>query len=267
MTLTADDFRNENLGVQITVRTSGTGGGFKTFCAGETDISNASRPINDTEAAACRAAGISYRQLLIANDAVSVAINPANDWATCLTVEQLKKMWAPDAQGVVTNWNQIDATFPDEALSLYGPGTESGTFDYFTAEINGVEDASRTDYTASEDDFLTRSGLEAFKGAIGYFGFSYLESNSGVGKAVAIDSGNGCVAPSAEAVFGGTYAPLSRPLFVYVSDTAAVRPEVKAFVEYYVDNQDRLTYDAFFVGLSDEQKSGEQAANLSGILG
>lgn len=264
MTLAAEDFQNANSGVQVTVGTSGTGGGFEKFCAGETDISNASRPIKDSEKEACAAAGIEYIEMIVANDALSVVVNTDNDWVTCLTVEQLKTMWSPDSEGSVDNWNQIDPSFPDQALTLFGAGTDSGTFDYFTKAINGEEGASRTDYNPSEDDNVTVQGVRGDLGALGYFGFSYLEENLDSVKAVEVDGGSGCVAPSAEAVQDGTYSPLARPLYIYVAKTAAARPEVKAFAQYFFDNQDDLTEEALFVGLDDAQRAVEEA-NLAEI--
>ncbi len=266
MKLAAEDFQDANGGVTVAVGTSGTGGGFEKFCAGETDISNASRPIKDEEATACADAGVEYVELIVANDALSVVVNPDNDWATCLTVEQLKTMWEPAAEETITNWNQVDPSFPDESLTLFGAGTDSGTFDYFTAEINGEQGASRTDYNPTEDDNVTVTGVNGEKGALGYFGFSYLEENADKVKPVAIDGGAGCVEPSAEAVVDGTYTPLARPLFIYVSKASAERPEVKAFAAAYVANQDAITDEALFVPLSDEQKA-TQADELAKVTG
>ncbi len=265
MKLTAESFQDANDGVTVAVGTSGTGGGFEKFCAGETDISNASRPIKDTEIEACTANGVEFYEVLVANDALSVVVNLDNDWATCLTVEKLKTMWEPAAEGTINNWNQIDPAFPDQALTLFGAGTDSGTFDYFTEEINGEAKASRTDYNPTEDDNVTVTGVNGDKGAIGYFGFSYLETNLDKVKPVEIDGGSGCVAPSAETVFDGTYTPLARPLLVYVKKASAERPEVKAFVNFYVANQDSLSEEALFVALSDDQKA-EQATELAEVL-
>lgn len=258
----AEDFQAENSGVTVTVGTSGTGGGFEKFCNGETDISNASREIkadDEKEGANCKKNNIEWFELLIANDGLTVVVNKDNDWAKCLTVEQLKKMWEPAAEKTITNWNQIDPSFPDQKLSLYGAGTDSGTFDYFTKAIVGEEGSSRTDYQPSEDDNVTVTGVSGEKGALGYFGFSYLEENADKVKAVEIDNGDGCVAPSVETVQDGTYAPLSRPLFIYVSGEAAKRPEVKAFVKFYLDNIDTITEEALFVTLTDEQKATAQS--------
>lgn len=257
MTLFAEDFQTENSGVKVTVGTSGTGGGFEKFCAGETDISNASRPIKESEIEACKSKGVEYIELVIANDALSVVVNKDNTWAKCLTTDQLTKMWAPAAEGKVTNWKDVDPSFPDQSLALFGPGTDSGTFDYFTKEINGEEGASRTDYNPSEDDNVTVKGIEGDKGALGYFGYSYLEENADRVNGVEIDGGSGCVAPSAETVQDGTYKPLARPLFVYVKLEAAQRAEVKAFFKFIEETQDEIVSEALFVPLNDDQKSVE----------
>ncbi|HSO04230.1 MAG TPA: PstS family phosphate ABC transporter substrate-binding protein [Candidatus Limnocylindrales bacterium] len=222
----------EGAGVNVTVGQSGTGGGFQKFCAGETDISDASRPIKEEEAASCADAGVEYAEITVANDALTVIVSKENDWATCLTVEELNKMWAPEAEGQITNWNQIRDGFPDVPLELFGAGTDSGTFDYFTDVINGEEGASRTDYNPSEDDNITVTGVEGTKGGLGYLGFSYFEENADKLIAVEVDGGNGCVAPSLQSASDGTYAPLSRPLFIYPSKAAMARPEVAAFVEF-----------------------------------
>jgi phosphate transport system substrate-binding protein len=253
-------FKAENPEINVSVGTSGTGGGFKKFCAGETDFSNASRPIKDEEAAECTAAGIEFTELVVANDALTIVVNKENDWATCLTVEELNKMWAPEAEGTVTSWSQIRAGFPDVPLDLYGAGTDSGTFDYFTKAINGEEGASRTDYNPTEDDNVTVQGVEGSQGALGYFGLSYYEQNMDKLKALEIDGGAGCVGPSIETAQGGTYTPLSRPLFIYVSNAAAARPEVLAFAEFYVANDEAITTKALFVPLSPEQVATAEAA-------
>jgi phosphate transport system substrate-binding protein len=254
----AEMFRAENPNVQIAVGTSGTGGGFQKFCAGETDMSNASRPIKDDdegEGPACDSKGIKYEEIQVANDGLAIVVNPENDWAECLTVEQLKKMWEPAAQDTVTNWNQIDPSFPDEALTLYGAGTSSGTFDYFTDAINGEEGASRSDYTQTEDDNTTVQGVSNGKGALGYFGLSYYEENQDKLKVVQVDDGDGCVEPTTETVQNGTYKPLSRPLFIYPNDALLARPEGIAFVKFYVENEDTIAKSALFVPLTDEQKA------------
>jgi len=250
-TVAAEKFEGANPGVSVTVGTSGTGGGFEKFCAGETDISNASRAIKDEEVALCGDGGIEYTEMLVANDGIAIVANPENDWATCLTVDQLALMWGPDA--TATSWKDIDPSFPDEPLKLYGPGTDSGTFDFFTDAINGEEGASRTDYSPSEDDNVTIQGVTGEKGGLGYFGLSYYEENKDKLKLIEVDNGSGCVAPSAETVQAGEYAPLSRPLFMYVSAAAAERPEVLAFAQYFLDNEEALNSEALFVPLSEEQ--------------
>lgn len=253
-------FKAENASVNVSVGTSGTGGGFKKFCAGETDISTASRGIKDEEKAACEAAGITFTEIFVANDALTVVVNKENDWATCLTVDELKKMWEPAAEGKVTSWKNINSSFPDEKLELYGAGTDSGTFDYFTKAINGEEGASRTDYNPSEDDNVTVQGVEGAKGALGYFGLSYFEENAANLKALQVDGGTGCVAPSIATAQDGTYAPLSRPLYIYVSNESAKKAEVAAYAKFFVDNNDAITSKALFVPLSADQKTASSAA-------
>jgi phosphate transport system substrate-binding protein len=255
----ADLFKEDNPNVNVTVGISGTGGGFEKFCNGETDISDASRPIKDEEIAACEGKGITYGELHIATDALTVVVNKENTWAQCLTVDQLKKMWEPAAEGEITNWNQIDPSFPDEKLELFGPGTDSGTFDYFTGEINGEEGASRTDYSPSEDDNVTVQGVAGTKGGLGYFGYSYFEENQDTLAAVQIDGGDGCVAPSAETAQDGSYSPLSRPLFIYPKKESLTRPEVVGFLDFYVTNIDDITSEAQFIPLNAEQKSKLQS--------
>ena len=261
-TAAAEAFQEANPGVTVTVGISGTGGGFERFCAGETDVSNASRPIKeDEEVPVCDENGVKYVELPVAIDALTVVTNPENDWATCLTVDQLRAMWEPAAEGTVTSWNQIDPSFPDEPLTLAGAGTDSGTFDYFTGTINGEEGASRADYTASEDDNVTVQAVEGEKGALGYFGYTYFEENRDKLKALEIDGGSGCVGPSAETARDGSYAPLSRPLYVYVNRTAlSEKPELRAFVRFYLDNIDTLAATALFIPQSDEQKAKAEEA-------
>jgi phosphate transport system substrate-binding protein len=254
----AELFREQNQGVQVPVGQSGTGGGFEKFCAGETDISDASRPIKDEEKAACAAKGIKYGELQVANDALTVVVPKSNTWAQCLTVEQLKKIWEPKSK--VTSWNQVDPSFPNEKLVLFGPGTDSGTFDFFTAEINGEEGASRTDYSPSENDNVIVQGVAGAKGGLGYFGYTYFEENQDKLNAVQINGGNGCVAPGAETAQNGTYKPLSRPLFIYVSNTAMQRPEVRAFVDFYAQNHKQIAEQALFIPLNAEQEAKTRAA-------
>ncbi len=260
-TAAAERFREAQPGVDVPVGTSGTGGGFEKFCAGETDISDASRPIKeDEEAPICADAGIEYTEFRVATDALTVVANPANDWVDCLTTDQLKAIWEPGSK--IKNWSDVPGgDYPDEELVLAGPGTDSGTFDYFTDEINGEEGASRSDYNASEDDNVTVRAVEGAPGGLGYFGFSYYEENADNLKALEVDSGDGCVAPSSEAAQDGTYTPLARPLFIYVKNESLERPEVQGFVAFYLDNATSIAEDALFVPLTDEQQS-EQVTKL-----
>ena len=238
----AEEFQIQKRGkVRVTVGVSGTGGGFKKFCRGETDISNASRPITAEEMEICRNAGIKYMELPIAFDALTVVINPQNTWAKTLTVAELKKMWEPGAQGRITNWKQIRSGFPDQKLVLFGPGADSGTFDYFTEAINGKAKSTRGDYSASEDDNTLVQGVENNKGALGYFGFAYYAAHTDKMTAVAVDAGKGPVGPSLANVTNATYSPLSRPLFIYVRETSASRPEVKEFVQFIMSRGDLVS--------------------------
>jgi phosphate transport system substrate-binding protein len=253
----AEEFMKTNPGVRVTVGVSGTGGGFKKFGAGETDVSNASRPIKSSEGDAAKEKGIEFIELPVAYDALSVVVNPKNDWVDHLTVEELKKIWEPAAQGKITNWNQVRPGFPDKPLKLYGAGTDSGTFDYFTDAINGEEKASRGDYTASEDDNVLVQGVSQDVNALAYFGLAYLLENEGKLKAVPIDdgksdNGDGPQPPTVESVEAGSYQPLARPIFIYVSKTAAERPEVKAFIEYYLANAAKLVREVGYVPLPQE---------------
>jgi phosphate transport system substrate-binding protein len=233
-TAMADAFRKERPGVRMTVHESGTGGGFKKFCAGEIDIAGASRPINAAEVRQCDASHIEFIELPVAFDSLSVVVNGSNTFVDCLTVPELKRMWEPAADGKVTRWNQIRSSFPARPLTLFGPGTESGTFDYFTLAIVGTESSSRADYTKSDDDTVLVSGVAADANASGYFGFAYYLANKDKLKLVSVDNGKGCVVPSTATVADATYRPLSRPIFIYVSASAAARPEVTAFAEFYV---------------------------------
>jgi len=258
-TAAAEFFKEEQSGVNVTVGTSGTGGGFEKFCAGETDISDASRPIDDAdEVPVCQENGIEYAEIPVANDALTVVVSTENDWVDCLTTEQLKKIWEPGSK--VNSWKDVDPSFPDEKLELFGPGTDSGTFDYFTDVINGEEGASREDYSPSEDDNVIVQGVSGSKGGLGYFGFTYYEENTDTLKALAIDSGDGCVEPSAETAQDGTYTPLSRPLFIYPSKAAMDKPQVKAFVEFYLENDAQIAEAGQFIALNDEQKTEAQTA-------
>jgi phosphate transport system substrate-binding protein len=260
-------FAEEQAGVNVSVATSGTGGGFEKFCQGQTDISNASRPIKDEEAALCEENGVEFTELRVATDALTVVVSADNDFAQCLTVEELNTMWAPEAEGKVTTWDQVNPDFPKEKLELYGPGTDSGTFDYFTDEVNGEEGASRSDYNASEDDNVLVQGVAGSANAVGYFGYTYFEENADSLKAVEIDSGDGCVAPSAETAGDGSYTPLARPLFVYVSEQSyADKGQVSAFVDYYVDNVNEVAEAAQYIPLNDEQL-GELEDSLAELQG
>jgi phosphate transport system substrate-binding protein len=255
----AELFMTENTGVNITVGTSGTGGGFKKFCEGQTQVSNASRPIKDEEKAACEAKGIEYQEIIVANDALTVVANKDNEFLKCLTVEELATLWGPEATGKVTTWNQVNPSFPAEEIKLYGPGTDSGTFDYFTDEINGEEGASRTDYEPSEDDNVIVQGVSGDKNALGYFGFTYFEENAEALRAVEVDNGEGCVAPSSETARDGSYAPLARPLFIYIDKKAwASNPALKSFITFYVENETKVAEAAKYIPLSDEQKKTAQ---------
>ena len=219
--------------VRITVGVSGTGGGFKKYCNGETDISDASRPITPTEVNACAAKGIEYLELPVGIDGLTVTVNPRNNFVQCLTVNELRTVWEPAAEGKVTRWSQVRPGFPNVPVRLYGPGVASGTFDYFTEAINGKAGASRGDYTASEDDNVLIQGVAGDQNALGFFGYAYYVQNKDRLKAVAIDGGKGCVLPTQETINSGNYTPLSRPLFIYVRKDAA-RPQIKEFVRYYL---------------------------------
>jgi phosphate transport system substrate-binding protein len=250
--IAAEDFHQVNDDIQVKVGSSGTGGGFEKFCRGELDANNASRPIKDSEIENCRNAGIDFASLTMGIDALTVVVNPENDWATCLTTDQLRAIWEPQSQ--VNNWQQVDPSFPDMPLRLFGPGTDSGTFDYFTDVINGDEGASRTDFTPSEDDNVVVQGIVGTRGGLGYFGYTYFEENADRLRAVEIDSGDGCVPPSAATAQDGSYTPLARPLYVYLSVQALARPEVETFFDFYVDNDASIAEGAKFIPLNDEQR-------------
>jgi phosphate transport system substrate-binding protein len=252
----AELFREENPDVRATVGVSGTGGGFEKFCAGETDINDASREIEKEEIDACRKKGIGYGPVLVANDGLAVVVNPDNDWATCLTTAELKKLWEPGSK--VNNWNQVRSSFPDEEIELFGAGTDSGTFEYFNEAINGDKGATRKDYSPSEDDNVTVNGVSGGKGNLGYFGLSYAIANKDKVKTIQVDGGDGCVEPTTETVQGGGYKPLSRPLFIYPSTNALKRQAVKEFVRYYVDNHDQIAKQAQFVPLTAAQNKTAQ---------
>jgi phosphate transport system substrate-binding protein len=256
----AEEFMAENSGVRVTVGTSGTGGGFEKFCAGETDISDASRAIEPEEEEACKKDGIGYEEVHVATDALTVMINNENPVA-CLTVEQLADVWGPDSK--ISNWSEIPGLKEDfdEELALFGPGTDSGTFDYFTESINGEEGVSRRDYNnVGEDDNATIKGVEGSPGGLGYAGFSFYTENEGKLKALEVDNGKGCVPPSVETAQDGSYAPLSRPLFMYPSEQALKKPEVKAFITYYLENVNSAAENLGFVPLTEEQLGESEAA-------
>jgi phosphate transport system substrate-binding protein len=255
----AEEFQVEQRGaVRVTVGLSGTGGGFKKLCRGDTDISNASRPILTEEMEACRAAGISYIELPIAFDAITVVVNPKNTWVKSLTIADLKRMWEPAAQGTITRWNQVRPEWPDATLMMFGPGADSGTFDYFTEAVVGKAKSSRGDYTASEDDNVLVQGVEHNTNALGYFGFAYYVAHKERMRAVGIEKDGGtAVLPSIETVTSGSYQPLSRPLFIYVSEAAVQRPEVRKFVEFYLSEGPELAAQVGFVPLP------EQASQLA----
>ncbi len=261
----AEEFMGANPGVNVTVGISGTGGGFKRFGNGETDISDASRAIKQEEADACAAASIQFVELPVAFDGLTVVVNPENDWCTSITVDELKKIW--DQGSTVTKWNEVRADWPAEPIKLFGPGTDSGTFDYFTEAVNGKAKQCRTDFTASEDDNVLVTGVAGDKYALGYFGLAYYEENMDKLKAVAIDGGKGPVAPSKDTVMDGTYSPLSRPLFIYVSDKAAARPEVKAFVDYYLDNAAQRSAEVGYIPLPDSAYTSIKARWTSATYG
>lgn len=231
----AAQFREGSPGVDVSVDVSGTGGGFKKLCAGEVDIADASRPINLRESQECRSRGVEYIELPVAFDALTVVVSANNSFVDCLSVGELDSMWKPAAEGHVRTWNQVRSSFPAQPLSLFGKDVESGTYDYFTLAIVGIEGSSRKDYAKSEDDAVTERGVAADPNALGYMGFAYYLANRAQLKPVAIDSGRGCVSPSAETVIDGTYQPLARPLFIYVSKVAAARDEVRAFTQFYLD--------------------------------
>ena len=245
----AEEFRVNRPEVQIPVGISGTGGGFKRFVEGEIDIADASRPVKESESEQAAANGIEYTEFVIAYDGLSVVINKANDFAACLTTAELKMIW--ERGSTVDNWNEVRSGFPDKPLRLYGPDTDSGTFDYFTAEINEEEDASRADYTASSDDNVLVQGVSGDQGAIGYFGFAYYTENSEMINVVAVDDGDGCVTPSVSTINDGSYSPLSREMFIYVNNDSLARPEVRNFVEFYMNNAAELAEEVGYVGLSD----------------
>ncbi|NJL48877.1 MAG: PstS family phosphate ABC transporter substrate-binding protein [Leptolyngbyaceae cyanobacterium SM2_5_2] len=246
----AEEFMSANRGIDVTVGVSGTGGGFEKFCNNELDITGASRPIKQEEMDACAAAGIEYIEVPVATDALTIVVNNENTWAEEMTVDQLKMLWEPAAEGTITRWNQIDSSWPNQPINLFGPGTDSGTFDYFTDEIVGEEGASRSDYTASEDDNILVLGVSRDVNALGYFGLAYYLENEDALKAVAVDG----VLPTPEHVEDGTYVPLSRPLFMYVKkDSLDNNADVQAFVEFVLENASEIVPEVGYVPLADDR--------------
>lgn len=268
----AEEFQNKNQNVRVTVGVSGTGGGFQKFCNGETDISNASRPITQTEIEACAKNGVEFIELPIAYDGIAIVVNPKNTWVDYITVAELKTMWAPEAQGKVTRWSQVRKGWPDREIHLFGAGVDSGTFDYFTEAINGKAKASRGDFTSSEDDNVLVQGVSTDELALGYFGFTYYEENKDKLKLAPVDdgkddNGKGPILPSPETIRNGTYQPLSRPLFIYVSAQSLGRPEVKAFVDYYLKEGPWLIDQVGAVQLGDKAYELVRQRFAKGVTG
>ena len=249
----AEEFRSVEPGVNVTVGVSGTGGGFKKFMRGEIDINDASRPIKSKEADACAEIGIDFVELSVAYDGLAVLVNPENDWVDYFTVEELEKIWSPDAQGKVMYWNQVREGWPNEELRLFGPGTASGTYDYFAEAICGKKVGTRGDYTASEDDHVLVQGIATDKSALGFFGLAYYEENKDKLRLVGVDNGNGVVIPTMETVSNGTYAPLSRPIFIYVSSEAAKKEEVNTFVNFYLESAPSLVSEVGYIPLQEKE--------------
>lgn len=242
----AEEFMKANPGAQVTVGVSGTGGGFKKFCAGEIDIANASRPIRNSEIETCKAKGIEYVPIEIAKDALTIVVSKKNTWLTNITKEELKKLWEPEAEGTITHWNEVNSSWPKEKIALFGPGSDSGTFDYFTAVIVGREDYSRADYTATEDDNNIVNGVARDPNALGYFGFAYYLENAEELRAVSVNG----IEPSVQTVNNGAYHPLARPLYIYVKKSSlSSNPQVKAFVEFSLKNATRLVEEVGYVPL------------------
>ena len=226
-----------NGNVRVTVGVSGTGGGFKKFCNSETQVSDASRPIKGSEVTLCAEGGVEYIEIPVAVDGLTVVVNKENDFVECMTVAELNKMWAPEAEDIITDWNQVRASWPAEKMELYAPGVDSGTFDYFTDTVNGESGASRGDFTASEDDNVLVTGVAGSRNGIGYFGYAYYVENAERLKAVAVDGGDGCVLPTDAAINDGSYSPLSRPMFIYVRKDAASQPHIAEFIRYYLSGE------------------------------
>ena len=254
----AEEYRAEAPRTDVTIGVSGTGGGFQKFVRDEVAITNASRPIKEDEKAIAESNGISFVELEVAYDGLAVVVNPENDWVDCFTVEQLKKIWEPGAQGTITHWNQIDPSWPNEEIHLFGPGVASGTFDYFTEAVVGESGSSRGDYTASEDDNVLVQGVSGDKYGLGFFGLAYYEENADKLRMVGVDGGEGCVEPSPETVSNGSYAPLSRPLYIYVNSSSLDNPAVVDFVEFYLEEAPDLLKDVGYIPLTPEEYKREQ---------
>lgn len=259
-TAAAEAFGREHSGVRVTVGISGTGGGFERFCRGETDLSNASRPIKDEEIELCEQNGVDFVEFHVVNDGLAVVVNPNNDWVDCFTVEQLNAIWNPGSK--IDNWSDVPGgDYPDVPLTLAGPGTDSGTFDYFTETVNDEGGASRSDYQASEDDNVIVQAVSGSEGGLGYFGLSYVQENEGTIKALPIENEAGeCVEPSTETVQDGSYNPLGRPLFIYAKAASFERPEVQAFIQYLLDNNGQIAETALYVPLTEEQLAAAESS-------
>jgi len=256
----SEEFREIAPDVQVTIGVSGTGGGFKKFSRGEIDISDASRSIKSKEAKGCEENQIKYVELAVAYDGLAVIVNPANDWVDHFTVEELKMLWEPKAQGTITKWSPIRAGWPDEEIHLFGPGTASGTYDYFSEAICGKKVGTRGDYTASEDDNVLVQGISRDKFGLGFFGLAYFEENADKLKLVGVDNGTGIIKPSLETVGNGTYAPLSRPIFIYVSNKGAAKPQVKEFVYFYLEQAALLAAEVGYIPLPKEETEKQVSA-------
>ncbi len=254
----AEEFRTVHPNVRVTVGVSGTGGGFKKFARAETDISDASRPIKEKEAILCKENNISYVGLSVAYDGLAVIVNPENDWVDYFTVEELNKIWHPDAQNTIMYWDQIREGWPHKELHLFGPGTASGTYDYFAEVICGKKVGTRGDYTASEDDHVLVQGVATDKYGLGFFGLAYYSENKDKLKLVGVDNGNGPIIPSMESVSNGTYTPLARPIFIYVNNSAKEREEVNEFVTFYLENAGDLVADVGYIPMTKEEYNNEQ---------
>lgn len=254
----AEEFREVQPKVKVTIGVSGTGGGFKKFSRGETNISNASRPIKDKEKKACEENNIKYLELEVAYDGLAVLVNPANNWVDSFTIEELKKIWEPAAQGKIMKWNQIRPEWPNEEIHLFGPGVASGTYDYFTEAIVGKSGSSRGDFTASEDDHVLVQGIAGDKFSLGFFGLAYYAENKDKLTLIGVHNGTEVVKPSLETVKNGSYTPLSRPLFIYVNSTSVASPEVVEFVNFYIDNAGELSKDVGYIPLPDENYKSQK---------